>query len=245
MKDILNRLIRINVELEGALRVAAERRSVEAFEHAKEKFAEFSALFAMINPVELEQEYETLSSETELKCLEAEGAETSPLEEPEFEQSEGEEELLHNIEFEENLGENIGVEKPVEEETIISEEEDMVEPDEFVEPEWEEDTPETEPEPEPESDLEITEEISEEQTEEPQKRETVDIRKLFTLNDKFLFRRELFNNSDGEFSDTLDLISSMKGFDEVEEYLYEDLRLEKENPTVKDFMKIVKAIFPK
>ena len=49
--DTLRRLIRLNVELEGALRVAEARPGVEAMDVARDKFAEMSALFATLeNP---------------------------------------------------------------------------------------------------------------------------------------------------------------------------------------------------
>lgn len=64
-----------------------------------------------------------------------------------------------------------------------------------------------------------------------------------SLNDKFRFRRELFNFSDEEMDETLDVISNMNSGDEVDEYLFNDLCWDPENDVVKDFMSIVKARF--
>ena len=64
-----------------------------------------------------------------------------------------------------------------------------------------------------------------------------------TLNDKFLFRRELFGGNDAELNDTIELLASMHSFDEVEEYIYDDLQWDRKNPTVVDFMEIIKTYF--
>lgn len=66
-----------------------------------------------------------------------------------------------------------------------------------------------------------------------------DIRRAFTLNDRFRFRRELFENSEARFVDALDVISAMNSYDEAEEYFYDDLCWNPESDDVKDFMQIV------
>ena len=76
-----------------------------------------------------------------------------------------------------------------------------------------------------------------------QTRTVGDIRKAMTLNDKFLFRRELFGGNDAELNDTIELLASMHSFDEVEEYIYDDLQWDRKNPTVVDFMEIIKTYF--
>jgi len=70
-----------------------------------------------------------------------------------------------------------------------------------------------------------------------------DIKKAFTLNDKFRFRRELFHDSQEEFDETLDVISGMSSFAEAEEYFYNDLCWDPVNPEVKAFMEIVSKHF--
>lgn len=69
------------------------------------------------------------------------------------------------------------------------------------------------------------------------------LRQLFTINDKFRFRRELFGNSDAEFSDTLNILDAMSSLQEAEEYLYEDLGWDAGNPDVKDFLAVVSRHF--
>lgn len=70
-----------------------------------------------------------------------------------------------------------------------------------------------------------------------------DLLKSFTVNDKFLFIRELFAGSEADFRDTITLISSMQSLDEAAEYLYEDLQLDPEQPQVVDFMNIIANYF--
>ena len=70
-----------------------------------------------------------------------------------------------------------------------------------------------------------------------------DLRKAFTLNDHFRFRRELFANSEAELNDTLNLIETMQSYDEAEEYFYNDMGWDAENEDVAEFMAIIKKHF--
>lgn len=70
-----------------------------------------------------------------------------------------------------------------------------------------------------------------------------DIRKAFTLNDNYKFRRQLFSNSQENYNDALSTIESKRSLYEAEEYLYGDLKWDKEDPDVKDFMVIISAYF--
>lgn len=70
-----------------------------------------------------------------------------------------------------------------------------------------------------------------------------DISKAFTLNDRFRFRRELFNNSDEEFKETLDVVASMTSMDEAEDYFFNDLCWDPAKDEVKEFMAIVAKHF--
>ncbi|MCF0218345.1 MAG: hypothetical protein HUK14_01050 [Muribaculaceae bacterium] len=66
---------------------------------------------------------------------------------------------------------------------------------------------------------------------------------IFTLNDRFRFRRELFSNSDSEMADAINTIGSMHSYDEAEEYFFTDLNWDPENPDVADFMEIIHNSF--
>lgn len=69
------------------------------------------------------------------------------------------------------------------------------------------------------------------------------LKKAFTLNDRFRFRRELFGNKDVEFNDTLNLVEAMHSYEEAEDYFYNDLQWDSESPEVIDFMKIIAKHF--
>ena len=69
------------------------------------------------------------------------------------------------------------------------------------------------------------------------------IRNFFTINDKYFFRREVFDGDEQAFEDTLDLFAAMNSFDEAKEYIYDDLMLDPQNQDVKSFMEIIETYF--
>ncbi len=75
------------------------------------------------------------------------------------------------------------------------------------------------------------------------RREALDLKRAFTLNDKFRFRRGLFGNNDSLFADTLNTLMAMHSIDEAEEYLYGDMGWSPEDEDVKDFVSIVRNHF--
>lgn len=188
MEDKIKSIIRLNIELEGALRVAADRKSDEALEAAREKFAEMTAIFASLQPA---PESKADARLTGVKEDEALNGEESPSPEPTLDE--------------------------------IPADGKIVESDADA------------------ADVAVEETQPEKPAHEPLQRP--DIRKAFTLNDKFLFRRELFGGNDAEFNDTLDLLESMGSLHEAEEYLYDDLQWDAENDTVRDFMNIITGYF--
>ena len=70
-----------------------------------------------------------------------------------------------------------------------------------------------------------------------------DLRKAFSLNDRFRYRRELFANNDVEMNDTLNLVETMHSYSEAEEFFYGDLEWDKEAPEVIDFMNVIRNHF--
>ena len=70
-----------------------------------------------------------------------------------------------------------------------------------------------------------------------------DLRKAFSLNDRFRFRRELFGNSDVEMNDALNLVETMGSLAEAEDFFYGDKEWDRESPEVKDFMEVIKKHF--
>lgn len=198
MTNIYEQLLRLNVELEGALRVLRERDSYQALQVATEKFETMSSLFQSL------KERAAANTPTEIKEEEAVGAEQAPLNEP--------------------------AQKSVPDNAVIADSdassiEAAVDEASKSAKESEEDTIEAKV-----SNITIPQTVG-------------DIRKSMTLNDKFLFRRELFGGNDAELNDTLELLASMHSFDEAEEYIYDDLQWNREDPTVSDFMSIIKTFF--
>lgn len=117
-------------------------------------------------------------------------------------------------------------------------------------------TPEPEPEPTPEPERVIVVEAVAEAEPEPcvkpladtlkvdellARKESADLRRAFTLNDKFRFRRTLFGGSDARFSAMLDEIEKAPDMRRAEAVILAGL--DSENEDFEDFMNIIKAHF--
>lgn len=61
----------------------------------------------------------------------------------------------------------------------------------------------------------------------------------FCLNDRFRFRRELFANSDAEFSAAMNMVASMENYEEAEEYFLGELGWNPEKQEVVDFLAVI------
>lgn len=198
MTNIYEQLLRLNVELEGALRVLRERDSYQALQVATEKFETMSSLFQSL------KERAAANTPTEIKEEEAVGAEQAPLNEP------AQKSVPDNAVIADSDASSIEAAVDEASKSAKESEEDPIEAKV--------------------SNITIPQTVG-------------DIRKSMTLNDKFLFRRELFGGNDAELNDTLELLASMHSFDEAEEYIYDDLQWNREDPTVSDFMSIIKTFF--
>lgn len=73
----------------------------------------------------------------------------------------------------------------------------------------------------------------------------VDLKHAFTLNDKFGFRRTLFDQDDAKFARALDELSLCASFAEAQNWMVENYGWDMENPNVDDFMSIIKRHYPK
>lgn len=58
----------------------------------------------------------------------------------------------------------------------------------------------------------------------------------FSLNDRFLYARELFDNNMKTFDSTLKSLEGVKDFGVIEDYFYNELDWDPQNPIVKEFM---------
>lgn len=66
-----------------------------------------------------------------------------------------------------------------------------------------------------------------------------DIRKAFSLNDRFRFQRELFAGSANAMDTAIEHIEVMNSYGNAELYFYSQLHWDRDNEVVKDFMAIV------
>lgn len=66
---------------------------------------------------------------------------------------------------------------------------------------------------------------------------------VFSINDRYRFKRELFSNSDEEFNNTLALVASMDNYDEAEDYFLSELGWDEESEEVKDFLAVIQKYF--
>ncbi len=137
-------------------------------------------------------------------------------------------------------------ETTVEIETVEPEAEEEEEPElkEEPEPEEEQEEPEDEEIAMPQYDTTDTDNEEPIRLDEKLARENSrNLRKAFSLNDMFRFRRELFGNSATEMTDTLNLVEAMSSLSEANDYFYNDLEWDASNPEVQDFMDIIAKHF--
>ena len=71
----------------------------------------------------------------------------------------------------------------------------------------------------------------------------LDLKRGISLNDRFLFQRELFNNNRAEMDRVMEILNGLDSFDEAENYLKKELNWNFESQTVKEFLLIIKKGF--
>ena len=85
----------------------------------------------------------------------------------------------------------------------------------------------------------ISEKIAEKEESKPQMK----LKSAFSLNDRFLYARELFNGNMKLFDSTLLFIEGMEDYSLVEDYFYSELEWNPENHNVANFMEILRPQF--
>lgn len=68
-------------------------------------------------------------------------------------------------------------------------------------------------------------------------------RLVFSINDRYRYRRELFGGNDAAFSDALSRVAAMDSYDEAEGYFLDDCQWDPERPEVVDFMGVLRKYF--
>lgn len=71
------------------------------------------------------------------------------------------------------------------------------------------------------------------------RKEASDLKRVFTLNDKFRFRRSLFGQDDAKFAASLEVLSAAKSFKEAKSIVVDDFGWDPANPDVEDFLAII------
>ena len=222
MTDI-NNLIHLNLELEGLLRVLAERNSIHAKSLLAQKYREYAAQLEafLAEPSEeaarqLEETASNLAAEathTEVKDQEAESAEV----------------------IDETDAATAAIERGVEEAPAqaAAELQEIEEPEQQPEPAVEQ-APVRTADP-----IAVAAAQAAPIAHVPNQK----ILKAFTLNDKFRFRRELFGGDDRAFEDTLAILADMPSYDDACDFIYNDMMLDEKNPDVADFMAVLKECY--
>lgn len=71
----------------------------------------------------------------------------------------------------------------------------------------------------------------------------LDLKRGISINDRFLFQRELFHNNRSEMDSVVEKLSTLGSFDEAQDYLKRELDWDFKNQTVKDFLLVIKKGF--
>ncbi len=222
----LDRLIRLNVELEGLLKVLLDRDSIHARSLLAEKFDEYSrglaSYLAEGAPAAADA---AVLGRAQALAAEAHAVEVKDQEAVDPEVTDETDAATAAIEAgEEHAAEAEAVaEEPVVVEPVT---EIPVAPVPPVAPEV------------------IEEEPVAEAAAASEAVENTKLLRAFTLNDKFRFRRELFNGDIEDFADTLSLLAHMPSYAEAVDYLTNDLLWDTRNPNVEDFFAILKDNMP-
>lgn len=231
MEHNISRMTQLTAEIEGLLYVIEKRDNSALREQLNEKYAEFRNLMDTFLATEAPAVVNDAPALETDKEDEAETAEVTPEVDAATEAIEAdEEETGTTVQQEEETPEAIDNEEP--EVPVVQ----------IIEPE----TDNTVQQPKISTtindilsgrpgELRVDEMLS--------RREARNLRKAFTLNDKFRFRRELFGNNDELFGQTLDTLQQMSSYQQAVEYLEHNMGWDVKNEDVADFLSIIKNHF--
>ena len=102
---------------------------------------------------------------------------------------------------------------------------------------------ETQQEPEATPKIEVTPKINVESTRQAAPKRQAKLRASFSLNDRFLYARELFNGNMKMFDSTLDFLEGIEDYSIIEDYFYSELEWDPDNSNVAAFMNILRPNF--
>lgn len=78
-----------------------------------------------------------------------------------------------------------------------------------------------------------------------EKHEQHDVTAAFSINDRFLFLRELFDGNSQQFNDAIGVIQRMNNIDQVQQFVTDVLQLDSSNDIVKEFIRLINLSFKK
>lgn len=256
MEQTINTLLAINIEIEGLLHVIKDRDADLAWEILAKKIAAFNDTYKQLLDAEEPQRTEDVKTNEEPVCQHYDEYQSQTATDADSTASTGlSAETTDNV-FGDEAAEQVS--EPVPEIVAEADEEDTTKSEDIA---TEEESPQTESCMTEQSDAgeKTVEErpydygYNDMQDAVPNasdgntlrvdelltRREALDLRRAFTLNDKFRYRRELFGSNDALFADTLDTLTAMTSLDEALDYLYNNLGWDQENDDVKDFVATV------
>lgn len=246
MNNSIEKLTQLNAEIEGLLHVLSHRDTKFVRENVQRKYEEYISHFSSFleylkqNPIEMHDEVaENIIAEG--KHLENELA---------YEEVKEQEAVSGEVEDEMDRAEEaISSEEPVQvgfidepstdasnESQEISVVEHTVETQETIavpdSANLQDPVEETTGDRAEQNDVRVDEMLS--------RRGAVNLKSVFTLNDKFRFRRSLFSQNDAEFAEALDRLADIETFDGAKEYLVNTYGWDLKTPEVEDFLSIIK-----
>lgn len=214
-KETISQLYRLNVELEGILRVLEERDTPAARQLLGEKFNLYhNAMQQLLS--DCETAHNGVGEATVAETL-----------------NHGASQLLEQAH---------GVEVKDQEAVEAEVEPEMDAAVDAIERGQQDEQPEEQPEIEA-IEATVPEQPKMKVDEMIQRRESADLRRVFTLNDKFRFRRELFGNDEQAFRQAIDTLDGMNTYGQAEAYLMGQLGLDEGNETVRDFITVIQRHF--
>lgn len=94
------------------------------------------------------------------------------------------------------------------------------------------------PEPQPEETT-IVEKTTTSLADVLERQQLSDLRKAFSLNDRFRYRKELFDGDEARMNAAIDELNRLSSHAEVLEYIHRTLESKKDNPALADFIKLL------
>lgn len=95
------------------------------------------------------------------------------------------------------------------------------------------------PEPTPKPVVESKPIVKAEPTVAPKKPTSHDITSAFSINDRFLFQRELFDGDKQKYSDAITVMQRLANIDKIKEFISDVLGLDRNNEVVKEFVRLI------